>query len=389
MRGLNEWYQVRGSLQFPLCILPLKRNQSKRQREKPQLDPLRGWCFVAGYCRGGLTREVPSRKMKEIFSSISPHAMGVFFALPALLAMAGCSTVEHVGIALLYRRAALPEAQVVRDIPYNSSEETGTKHRLDLFRPTGTNWPVLIFVPGGGWTTGDKALRVGGADVYGNIGRFFAARGIGVAVVNYGLQPATDWRGQVKDVAQATSWVGVHIAEYGGDASRIFLSGHSAGAQLICHLALDARNLSQQSVPSNAIAGVIAVSGAGLDLADQETYSLGASLPYYEQRFNRSATNANWQQEASPIKYARAGAPPFLVLYGGRETMALKRQSILLHAALRAKARSQILEVPHQSHGMMVLTLSRDGKKSASAMLDFMNSIPESHQGRRTEETTE
>src|SRR5439155_21038348 len=57
-----------------------------------------------------------------------------------------------------------------RDICYREGS-ADEKHRLDLFLPHGTNWPILIFIHGGGLTSGDKALRVSGADVYGNIGR--------------------------------------------------------------------------------------------------------------------------------------------------------------------------------------------------------------------------
>ena len=50
-----------------------------------------------------------------------------------------------------------------------------------------------MFVHGGNWDSGDKNDRAGGADVYANIGRFDAARGLGVAVDNYRLQPAVAW----------------------------------------------------------------------------------------------------------------------------------------------------------------------------------------------------
>ena len=47
-----------------------------------------------------------------------------------------------------------------------------------------------MFVHGGNWDSGDKNYRPGGADVYANIDRFDAARGLGVAGDNYRLQPA-------------------------------------------------------------------------------------------------------------------------------------------------------------------------------------------------------
>ena len=64
-----------------------------------------------------------------------------------------------------------------------------------------------MFVHGGTWDSGDKNYRAGGADVYANIGRFDAARGLGVAVDNYRLQPAVVWPLQADDVRAAMAWV--------------------------------------------------------------------------------------------------------------------------------------------------------------------------------------
>src|SRR5258708_4348190 len=94
------------------------------------------------------------------------------FVVVASVFFTGCSVVEHAGITLLYEKAPLPDAQVKYDIPYVHLSAPA-EQRLDLFLPRGTNWPVFIFVHGGNWDTGDKGLRVGGADVYGNIGRFY------------------------------------------------------------------------------------------------------------------------------------------------------------------------------------------------------------------------
>jgi acetyl esterase/lipase len=276
---------------------------------------------------------------------------------------AGCAVVEHAGIALFYEKAPLPDAQVKYDVPYVAHSALAAQ-RLDLFLPTGTNWPVFIFVHGGNWDAGNKGLRVGGADVYGNIGRFYAARGIGVAVINYRLQPTVNWRQQVEDVAAATSWVHAHIAEYGGNASRIFLGGHSAGAQLACRVAL---------LSPSIISGVISVSGAGFDLADQRTYDLGASPAYYAARFGDKGPRENWEREASPIRYITSNAPPFLILYAGGETKALQRQSQRLQEVLDGeKVPHRLVVVPGQSHARMVLTLSRTDRTSADAILDFI-----------------
>src|SRR5437016_2992039 len=97
----------------------------------------------------------------------------LFLGAALCLVVSGCAIAEWIGVKLYYKNADLPEKQVLRDIPYwNSVDRHAARHRLDLFLPEGTQWPVLVFVHGGGWMEGDKSLRVGSADIYGNIGRF-------------------------------------------------------------------------------------------------------------------------------------------------------------------------------------------------------------------------
>ncbi len=312
--------------------------------------------------------------MKSIFTATNRWLPALLIASVCWL-MHGCAAVQRAGMAVLYKKTDLPPAQVKQNLSY-ANETPGNSsnhHRLDLFLPQGTNWPVLIFVHGGGWEAGDKSLRVSGADVYGNIGRFFASRGIGTAVINYRLQPTVTWRDQVQDVAQATAWVRTHIPAYGGNARDIFLMGHSAGAQLATHVALNPQPLAQAGITSNILCGVISVSGAGLDLADEKSYQLGHNIKYYEKRFRGESASDSWQREASPIAYIQSNAPPFLILYAGGEDKSLQRQSARLHEALTQQGVSnRILEVPGQSHARIVLTLSRPDKTAVPAILKFI-----------------
>ena len=289
-----------------------------------------------------------------------------------LIMLGGCAVVQRAGMSVLYVKASLSEAQIARDIVYKSTSRL-PKHRLDLFQPASKHWPVMVFVHGGSWTEGDKSLRVGGGDVYGNIGRFFASQGIGVAVINYRLQSEVTWRQQVSDVADAAAWVKNHIGYYGGDPSRIFLAGHSAGAHLASFVALNREVAVQHDLPH--IAGVICVSGAGLDMSDAETYRLGNRVSYYAERFAGAGGKPEWQREASPSTYAGKGAPPFLILYAAGESASLRRQARHFHDILDRKGvRNRLVAVPGESHTRIVLTLSRPDKTAGPAILEFIRS---------------
>jgi hypothetical protein len=83
--------------------------------------------------------------------------------------------VRWVGIQLFYDKADLPPNQSLKNISYDPSAPDDPKRQLDLFMPAGRDWPMVVFIHGGGWTWGDRAQKIGGADIYGNIRPFSRA----------------------------------------------------------------------------------------------------------------------------------------------------------------------------------------------------------------------
>lgn len=290
--------------------------------------------------------------------------------LGAGLATFGCqSAKEFVGIQLFYDQAP-PAARLIEDLPYRDNDP---RHRLDLHLPQGAGWPTLVFVHGGGWTDGDKDMLVAGADVYGNVGRFFAERGYAVALVNYRLQPEVSWREQVADVADAIQWLHRHVDEYGGDPGAIFVSGHSAGAQLAARAVVDNALMGEAR---RAVCGVIPISGAAYDLRDQRTWELGADREYHESRFRAGDLSDAWLTEASTVPLVDASDPPFLLLYSRREWESLGHQNELLATAIDdAGSSAEVIGFDGQSHPRMVLAMSKPDTPVSSAVLDFLSRI--------------
>jgi acetyl esterase/lipase len=293
----------------------------------------------------------------------------------ASLLEAGCGVVYRAGIKLYYKPAPLAAGGVIRDIPYVAGS-TDPLQQLNLFKPLQRDFPVVIFIHGGNWDSGDKDYRFGGQDIYNNIGRFLAARGIGCANISYRLIPKVDWRAQAGDVAQAVAWVHEHAAEFGGDPQRLFLMGHSAGAQLAIRTALDRAALTRRGVPPQVIRGVIGVAGAGYDMADRQTAALGADPRWYAKRFQLGPADTAWQTTASPIQLINSttGAPPpALLLRAGGEDRPLVRQSELMRDALiRAGGRADLVVAPGLSHTRIVPTLSREDRPAGAAVLAFV-----------------
>lgn len=121
--------------------------------------------------------------------------------------------------------------EIIRDVPYRSSDDAA--HLLDVYRPKNQNGPlpVVLHVHGGGF-------RILSKDTHWLMGLAYADRGFVVFNINYRLAPAHTFPAALEDACDAYRWVVEHAHEYGGDISRLFLAGESAGANLITGLTI-------------------------------------------------------------------------------------------------------------------------------------------------------
>lgn len=291
-----------------------------------------------------------------------------------LLTLPGCALVYYSGMPFVYDTTRVPSERSFLDIAYTPGGNDEPKHRLNFYVPdSGTDWPILVFVHGGGWSSGDKDFTFGGKDIYSNIGRFYASRGIATAVINYRLIPGVHWETQVNDVARSVVWLHQNAESYGADPANIFLSGHSAGAHLVARVALDQSVMWRVGGPENAIAGVVAVSGAGYDMADEETNRNGIMTGYLNKRFPLVDKSDTWPVDASVLQHIDSTDPPFLIMYGGSELKALKRQSHLLKEKLDdAAVENTMIEIPGRKHARMILLLSRENETASTAVTEFV-----------------
>jgi triacylglycerol lipase len=157
--------------------------------------------------------------------------------------------------------------------------------------------PVLVYVHGGGFVTGDKTSP--GSPFYDNIGQWAARRGwIGVTLT-YRLAPAHRWPCGPADMALAVAWLRANIAGYGGDPQNIFLVGQSAGAaHVAAYVAHD--RFHRGGV---GIAGAVMMSGL-FDLTSQ------TSNPYIDAYFG-----GDYQAVADAASIAGLLATPLPLLF--------------------------------------------------------------------------
>ena len=116
------------------------------------------------------------------------------------------------------------------DFPHDLDLAYGPQPRqvLDLYCPREQvpgGAPVLVWLHGGGFRRGAPSF-----DAYN--GRPYLERGAMFATMGYQLAPELRFPDSCDDVEHGLRWLVDHIKSRGGDADRIYLAGHSAGAML-------------------------------------------------------------------------------------------------------------------------------------------------------------
>ncbi|OAB81861.1 alpha/beta hydrolase [Cochleicola gelatinilyticus] len=178
---------------------------------------------------------------------------------------------------------------------------------LNVFSPKATqddNLPVLIFVHGGYWNSGNK-------DTYGFFGRNFAKKGVVTVIPDYTLSPKANYDEMATQIAEVVRWTEANISHYKGDPKQIYVSGHSAGGHLVALVATHPKYLKT----NNTIAGVILNDAAGLDMYGY----LQKNPPTTEHNYISTWTKdpAVWK-EASPIYFLSEATPPFKIYVGSK-----------------------------------------------------------------------
>ena len=171
--------------------------------------------------------------------------------------------------------------------------------------------PVLLFVHGGSWNSGDP-------ESYDFVGRAFVEQGFVVALGGYRLGDAGKYPGMIEDTARAFAWVHQEIASYGGDPKNIVIAGHSAGAYNVMVTALEDKWLARHALSPNDIAGVVGLSGP-YDFLPLDSDSTIASFGHVEEGAPLDATQ--------PVNLVQANAPPKLLIHGEKDTLVGMRHS--------------------------------------------------------------
>ena len=247
---------------------------------------------------------------------------------------------------------------LVRDIAYRPGERGG----LDVYIPSGTgagkHRPVVMFVYGGNWETGDKAM-------YRFVGAALANQGFVTVVPDYRVFPEVRFPSFIEDAAQAVRWVRDHAAEYGGDPDRIVLMGHSAGAQIAAMLSFDRRYLAAVDLdPRRDVRSFVGLAGP-YDF-------LPLHSPVLKQIFGPEEGLAATQ----PINFVDGGAPPVLLATGDADTSVRPGNSTRLAARMREHGGTAEVKIyPGVTHRTLIGAFAPPLRSLAPVLRDAVHFI--------------
>jgi acetyl esterase/lipase len=283
------------------------------------------------------------------------------------------TTVKHV-FHLLVASAFLSEARaqdVKLNVPY--VDPADKRQTLDVYSPPNAkNLPVVFWIHGGGWQGGDKS------DVQIKP-EAFLEKGFVFVSTNYRLLPNVDMATIVRDVAKSIHWVHDHISEYGGDPNRLFVMGHSAGAQLAALICTDDRFLKSEGLSLAITKGCVPVDG--------DTYDVPAIIETAETRWRvhglppakfghreKFGNDPALHRDFSAVTHVAKdkGIPPFLILHVADHPDTTAQAQRLGNVLKGAGLSATVFGAKETNHNKLNAALGQPDDPATKALFEFV-----------------
>lgn len=247
--------------------------------------------------------------------------------------------------------------------------ENGHQNKLDVIYPHNATEavPAVIYVHGGGWIWFDKAGAVLEVLPYLQMG--WAAVNVEYRLADVSKAPAA-----VEDCRCALRWVVRNAKEYHIDASRLVVTGHSAGG----HLALTTGMLMESDgldndcasggkEPEPRVAAIVnwyGPTGVGDLLAGENRKNY--ALEWLGSQLNKNEV----AREVSPLTYVRKSNPPIITIHGELDDVVPYEHAVRLHKALdQAGVANQLFTVKGGGHGEFAVG---DNRRAYNAIREFL-----------------
>lgn len=235
--------------------------------------------------------------------------------------------------------------------------------RLDLYVPNNVQTPIplIIWIHGGGWQSGTRALGANSPQIR------QVTRGYALASISYRLSGQAKFPAQIYDVKTAIRWLRANSSQYNLNTNKFAAWGGSAGGHLAALSGTSsAVNALEDTSTGNAtqssrVQAVLDWFGP-TDFSTMDATALPCSVichscpdspesrliggTYLAQKFKT--------RRANPIKYVFAGNqyPAFLIMHGTADCTVPPNQSELLQTALTGTgATTQLKLLAGAGHG--------------------------------------
>jgi acetyl esterase len=299
-------------------------------------------------------------------------------------------TLETISHSMKLHPAANPErhgVEVIRDLSYGAR---GEANALDIYRPHFGErpLPVVLYLHGGGF-------RILSKNTHWMMGLAFSRAGYLVVNANYRLAPRYTYPAALEDAAEALEWVWDHIADYGGDPSRVVIAGESAGANLTTALTIACtferpepfaqRVFARERVP------VVAVPLCGmLEVSNAERYLSNEKLPVwvrdrvYQVCHGYLGDYANRDLDArglaDPLRILESGAtparplPPFYASCGDDDPIVDDTRRLDKALAAR-KVKNRVGYYWKEGHAFQAFVFKPSAKHAMNDCLSFLGGV--------------
>ena len=229
----------------------------------------------------------------------------------AILAAALACTPRQAAESLVLNDVVVRSA----DIPFGGD----ARQKLDVYRQRTTlsPAPVIVFIYGGRWKYGAKRdYLLAGNDL--------ARSGYIVVIPGYRLFPEQVFPAWVEDGASAIRWTHDNISRFGGDTTRIFVVGHSAGAHTATMLALDRHYLRDAGLGDNAVRGFVSLAGpVDTTWTDDDVQQIMGPREQWPSTY--------------PYNFVDGRNPPLLLLHGTSDSVVSFGNSVRLAELIRSR----------------------------------------------------
>lgn len=252
----------------------------------------------------------------------------------------------------LLARAPKDGVEVTRDVAYGEHP----RHVLDVYRPAGASGaPVVLFFHGGAFVDGEKDRT---PEIYSNVPYYLARHGIVGLNVEYRLAPEHKYPSGTDDVQRAVGWARGNVARFGGDAHRLFLMGHSAGATHTGAYAYGS---------GDPIAGHIVVSGR----VRAEMWPGNPNAPKVAAYYG---TDAAVLEKVSQVNLVGPSSPPTLIAVAEFENPFLDVHCAELYYRLaRAQGRAgRFLRLEGHNHTSIIASLNTADERLGREVVAFV-----------------